>query len=181
MLDRLHPDRAPDKSSRLAEVLPTPRIFQPDDPVFARNYGQGPPWVSAVISRATGPISYEVALPDGRVCRRHVDQLRRRSSIPMRLAETVPEGQPEVQPSSSPSPGGMSSSKTPDPSETEEHPTAMLPPEAQPTVMLPSDDIAAPQPAPTEQSVELPGPRRSQRSRKTPQHLRDFVLALADC
>ncbi|XP_070382664.1 uncharacterized protein [Dermacentor albipictus] len=180
MLDRLHPNRAPDKSSRLAEVLPTPRIFQPDDPVFARNYGQGPPRVSAVISRATGPISYEVALPDGRVCRRHVDQLRRRSSIPMRSAETAPEGQPGVQPASNPSPGGVSSSKTSDPSEPEEHPAATLPPEEQPTVTLPSNDIAAPQPAPTEQSVELPGPRRSQRSRKTPQHLRHFVLALAE-
>ncbi|XP_037565246.2 uncharacterized protein K02A2.6-like [Dermacentor silvarum] len=182
MLDRLHPDRVPDKSSRLAEALPTPRTFQPDDPVFVRNYSQGPPWVPAVISRATGPISYEVVFPDSRTCRRHVDQLRRRSSSPMRLAETVPEGgQPEVRPASSPSPVGVSCSKTPDPSETEEQLRVMLPSEEQRSVMLPSDDTAVLQPATAEQSVELPGPRRSQRSCKTPQHLRDFVLALADC
>ncbi|XP_049516015.1 uncharacterized protein K02A2.6-like [Dermacentor silvarum] len=169
MLARLHTDRAPHKSSRLAEALPTPRTFQPDDPVFVRNYSQGPPWVPAVISRATGPISYEVVFPDSRMCRRDVDQLRRRGSSPMRLAETVPEGgQPEVRPASSPSPVGVSCSKTPDPSETEEQLRVMLPSEEQPRVMLPSDDTAAPQPATTEQSVELPGPRRSQRSRKTP-------------
>ncbi|KAL1422140.1 hypothetical protein MTO96_022403 [Rhipicephalus appendiculatus] len=156
---------------RFTEALPAPRTFQPEDPVFARNYSQGPPWVPAVISRATGPISYEVVLPDGRVYRRHVDQLRHRSSSPIRVAETVPAGQPEVRPASSPSHGEMSRSETEDNSEPEEPPTAMPP----------SDDVATPQPAPPEESVESPGPRRLQRSRKTPQHLRDFVLALADC
>ncbi|KAL1438041.1 hypothetical protein MTO96_048405 [Rhipicephalus appendiculatus] len=171
MLDRLHPEWAPERSPRFTEALPAPRTFQPEDPVFARNYSQGPPWVPAVISRATGLISYEVVLPDGRVYRRHVDQLRRRSSSPIRVAETVPAGQPEVRPVSSPSHGEMSRSETEDNSEPEEPPTAMLP----------SDDVATPQPAPPEESVEPPGPRRSQHSRKTPQHLQDFVLALADC
>lgn len=171
MLDRLHPERAPERSPRFTEALPAPRTFQPEDPVFARNYSQGPPWVSAVISRSTGPISYEVVLPDGRVYRRHVDQLRRRSSSPISVAETVPAGQPEVRPTSSPSRGEMSRSETEDHSEEPEEP---------PTAMLPSDDVT-PQPAPPEESVEPPGQRRSQRSRKLPQHLRDFVLALADC
>lgn len=67
--------------------------------------------------------------------------------------------------------GGATSSKASEYSE----------PEGQPTVMLPPDDIATPQPVLTEKSVEPPGPHHSKRSQKTPQHLRDFVLVLADC
>ncbi|KAL1416280.1 hypothetical protein MTO96_028113 [Rhipicephalus appendiculatus] len=142
MLDRLHPERAPERSPRFTEALPASRTFQPEDPVFARNFSQGPPWVSAAISNATGPISYEVVLPDGHVCHWHVDKLRRRSSSPIRVAETVPAAQPEVRPASSPSRGEMSRSETEDHSEPEEPPTAMLP----------SDDVATPQPAPPEES-----------------------------
>lgn len=83
MLDRLHPDR----SSWLTEPAPTPRMFQPEDLVFTRNYSRGPPWISVVFSRATGPVSYEVVLPDVRVLRRHVDQLRHRIGA----ATTAPE------------------------------------------------------------------------------------------
>ncbi|XP_042148867.1 uncharacterized protein K02A2.6-like, partial [Ixodes scapularis] len=97
MLDRLHPDRAPAKSSQQTGLLPVPRSFLPEDPVFARNYGRGPPWAPAVIGRATGPISYEVTLPDGRVLRRHVDQLRRRAMAPCTSEGPAPtEQQPEV-------------------------------------------------------------------------------------
>ncbi|XP_039202919.1 uncharacterized protein K02A2.6-like, partial [Crotalus tigris] len=43
--------------------------------VWARNYGPGHTWVPASVSRITGPLSYEVALDNGRVLRRHIDQL----------------------------------------------------------------------------------------------------------
>ncbi|KAL3228441.1 hypothetical protein MRX96_048564, partial [Rhipicephalus microplus] len=100
MLDRLHPDRAPEKSTRLA----------PEDPVFARNYAQGPLWIPAVISRATGPISYEVTTPDGRVLRRHVDPLRRRTVGPTQTAVAELERpQPERRPMSTSTPEGSSS------------------------------------------------------------------------
>ncbi|KAL3179605.1 hypothetical protein MRX96_037985 [Rhipicephalus microplus] len=110
MLDRLHPDRAPEKSTRLADSLSKPRTFQPEDPVFARNYAQGPLWIPAVISRATGPISYEVTAPDGRVLRRHVDQLRRRTVGPTQtVSAELERPQPERRPMSTSTPEGSSS------------------------------------------------------------------------
>lgn len=38
----------------------------------------GPRWVSAVVEETTGPVSYTVQTGDGRVMRRHVDQIRKR-------------------------------------------------------------------------------------------------------
>ncbi|CAI7934975.1 Hypothetical predicted protein, partial [Podarcis lilfordi] len=46
--------------------------------VFARNFVGDIPWVPATVVGVTGPHSYQVALEDGRLWRRHIDQLRRR-------------------------------------------------------------------------------------------------------
>lgn len=180
MLDRLHPDRAPQKSKRLAETPSTPRTFQSEDPVFARNYAQGPPWIPAVISRATGPISYEVTGPDGRVLRRHVDQLRHRTVTPTQMADEEPEGtQPERLSTSTSSPAGSSSDPV-EPGAPEPQPTPVagsVPPQEGETVPVTVPAEAGDQPV-------VPPPcflRRSQRVRGTPCHLRDYVLALADC
>lgn len=192
MLDRLHPDRAPAKSSQQTGLLPVPRSFLPEDPVFARNYGRGPPWVPAVIGRATGPISYEVTLPDGRVLRRHVDQLRRRAMAPCTSEGPAPtEQQPEVYPTQGPSPREVyprqgippgQVSNEPAESSLEEQPTAE--PSAGDTTMSQPVPTTAPRPVSPEGLEGDPEPatlRRSQRARKAPSRLRDFVLALAEC
>ncbi|XP_039182277.1 uncharacterized protein K02A2.6-like, partial [Crotalus tigris] len=69
-LDRLHPDRLPSSTSHPR----APRQLLVGAPVWARNYGPGHTWVPASVSRVTGPLSYEVALDNGRVLRRHIDQ-----------------------------------------------------------------------------------------------------------
>ncbi|XP_039187575.1 uncharacterized protein K02A2.6-like, partial [Crotalus tigris] len=69
-LDRLHPDRLPSSTSHPR----APRQLLVGAPVWARNYGPGHTWVPASVSRITGPLSYEVALDNGRVLRRHIDQ-----------------------------------------------------------------------------------------------------------
>ncbi|XP_060771685.1 uncharacterized protein K02A2.6-like [Neoarius graeffei] len=51
------------------------RNFSPGDPVLARNYSTGPQWVHATILTQTSPVSYTVQTADGRMWRRHVDQL----------------------------------------------------------------------------------------------------------
>lgn len=43
--------------------------------MLARNYSAGPRWVQATIVAQTGPVSYTVQTADGRMWRRHVDQL----------------------------------------------------------------------------------------------------------
>ncbi|XP_043193613.1 uncharacterized protein K02A2.6-like isoform X1 [Amphibalanus amphitrite] len=50
------------------------------DAVFARNYAVGLQWLPGVIVGTDGPVSYVVRLFDGRLWRRHGDQLRRRQS-----------------------------------------------------------------------------------------------------
>ncbi|XP_039192295.1 uncharacterized protein K02A2.6-like, partial [Crotalus tigris] len=76
-LDRLHPDRLPSSTSHPR----APRQLLVGAPVWARNYGPGHTWVPASISRVTGPLSYKVALDNGRVLRRHIDQFRPRRAF----------------------------------------------------------------------------------------------------
>ena len=45
------------------------------DSVAVRNYATGNKWLPAVINKKTGPLSYRCDLPDGRIFKRHQDQL----------------------------------------------------------------------------------------------------------
>ncbi|XP_032997803.1 uncharacterized protein K02A2.6-like [Lacerta agilis] len=90
LLDCIHPDRALEQRPHTMERK-APKGFAPGDPVYVRNYGFGPGWVPGTIERCTGPVSYEVRLEGGLVWKRHLDQIRPRSSPdPVRPAE--PQG-----------------------------------------------------------------------------------------
>ena len=45
--------------------------------VYVRNYNRGRPWVAGVVQSKTGPLSYTIKLEDGRVVKRHLDQIRK--------------------------------------------------------------------------------------------------------
>jgi len=81
------------------------RDFGVGDMVYARNFGSGSQWLHGTVVEVTGPLSYKVKLPDGRVLRRHVDQVRRRwaedkpqqtSPLPMCPDPTLPDEEPSV-------------------------------------------------------------------------------------
>eukprot|EP00731_Ephydatia_muelleri_P030058 Em0021g581a len=55
--------------------------------VLSRNYGSDPKWVRGRIGKQCGPVSYQVELPDGRVWRRHIEQL---SAVPEAVCVPVP-------------------------------------------------------------------------------------------
>ena len=55
------------------------RTFELNDPVFVKNPSSGPPWLSGHITEIRGPVSYTVKLTDGRVVRKHIDQIRGRT------------------------------------------------------------------------------------------------------
>ena len=55
------------------------RAFNEGDPVFVRNTGSGSARLSGNITRIRGPVSYTVKLNDGRMMRKHVDQIRFRT------------------------------------------------------------------------------------------------------
>ncbi|XP_031432706.1 uncharacterized protein K02A2.6-like [Clupea harengus] len=140
------------------------RSFSPGDDVYIRNYGHGPRWVPAVIEMNTGPVSYTVQTGDGRVMRRHVDQIRKRhasmteTSMPDMILEPmslqVPENAAEALTRDSAVPASVGGEGS-EPTETAQvHPPADPP------------DASADSP---------PVLRRSERTKKTPTHLRDFV------
>ncbi|XP_058024065.1 uncharacterized protein K02A2.6-like, partial [Ahaetulla prasina] len=74
-LDRLNPNYTPEGYKGGLEKT---RGMDIGDRVWAHNYGGGPTWVAGKILNITGPKSYLVELTDGRVWRRHIDQLRKR-------------------------------------------------------------------------------------------------------
>lgn len=54
------------------------RVFSVDDPVFVCNLPSKKDWLPGTIVRTTGPLSFEIALADGRTVRRHYDHIRSR-------------------------------------------------------------------------------------------------------
>ena len=85
------------------------RNFKIEDPVFVSNFAQGPKWLPGEICKIRGPLSYEVKLNDGRVIRRHVDHIRRRT-VP---SPSPPDDELLMPPSSDISPPGSTSVEQP--------------------------------------------------------------------
>ena len=56
--------------------------FQENDPVMAKNFSQGPPWITGKILKRSGAATFLVELSDGRVICRHSDQLKPNSLDP---------------------------------------------------------------------------------------------------
>ena len=85
-LDLLHPDlqsrvQLKQLQQKLNHDPSVPRVLELNvgDTVYARNYGVGPTWSSGVIIGIDGPTSFVVKVDDGRIWRRHQDQLMQKS------------------------------------------------------------------------------------------------------
>ncbi|XP_058023862.1 uncharacterized protein K02A2.6-like, partial [Ahaetulla prasina] len=87
-LDRLNPNYTPEGYKGGLEKT---RGMDIGDRVWAHNYGEGPTWVAGKILNITGPKSYLVEIKDGRVWRRHIDQIRKRIAEQSELDETGPD------------------------------------------------------------------------------------------
>ncbi|XP_026528261.1 uncharacterized protein K02A2.6-like [Notechis scutatus] len=74
-LDHLHPAYTPEKPLGSSSKH---RTFKVGDPVFAKNFSGDPLWIPAKITQITGPRSYRLETTDGRLWKRHIDQLRSR-------------------------------------------------------------------------------------------------------
>ena len=57
------------------------RSFAIGDSVYARNYGPGPKWLPGQLVESEGSMMFQLQLADGRVIRRHADQLRSHARI----------------------------------------------------------------------------------------------------
>ncbi|KOB69967.1 Uncharacterized protein OBRU01_15971 [Operophtera brumata] len=63
------------------------RVVAPGDPVLTRDYSaRGQKWTDGVVVERSGPVSYKVKTMDGRVHKRHVDQLLADRSVKSRFS-----------------------------------------------------------------------------------------------
>ncbi len=87
-LDSIHPDLSRKVKERQERQIKDHnkrakgRWFKTGDSVLTQNFSLGPKWIPGIIESVTGPVSYKVMLGDGRVVRRHVDQIHTRHQRP---------------------------------------------------------------------------------------------------
>ena len=109
-------------------IHPHARHFEIGERVFVRNYANGPRWIPAIVTKVTGPLSYEVK-SEMRDFKCHIDQLQRRM-LSKRGIEQKPMNIPSEEEPVNP---------TPIPFDTEES-TAITPTEST-TTMPPENPI----------------------------------------
>ena len=59
------------------------RTFQEGDTMYARDFHQGQSWLTGIIVKCSGPVSYKVKIDDSQLIHRHQDQLGKRSVKPL--------------------------------------------------------------------------------------------------
>ena len=201
-LDLLYPDlnatvwSSQNRQRRDFDRSATVRTFSIGDLVFAQNYGVGPQWLMGSVVAVDGPVSYVILLSDGRIWRRHTDQLRTKTETqrlpseargplltelpPPPLPPLVPSHRPAGPPPHSPTAGSS------DPEPAEPHSAESRPPSGparSPSPTSPAREQAAVVPSGVAASAVAGAPptadqvapllRRSVRVRKPP----DFFQA----
>ncbi|XP_055911879.1 uncharacterized protein K02A2.6-like [Eupeodes corollae] len=78
--DKLHPESIPIqvRGSQQQDVSKQ-NNYDSGEPVWYRNYAQGPRWEPGLISEVKGPVSVVIESKGGKEIHRHADQIRRRS------------------------------------------------------------------------------------------------------
>ena len=191
-LDLLYPNlqsKVHKKQERMKETHDehaTERQFKEGDIIYLKNFGPGPKWLSGLIRRVTGPVSYTVVTTEGQEHQRHVDHL------PSRYKDKG-DSVPGAQPSSAVSALASNHSRQPEegevvidttPQETEaDHNTDSTQVSNDSTNNPESTDVeaeavvvdaSAPTPIPALDQL----PRRSDRVRRAPVRLKGYVTGI---
>ena len=82
-LDLLHPSdamasrilRKQEDQKKHHSAYPRHLKVSEDTPIFIRNYATGPKFIPATVNERTGPVSFRCELEDGRIVKRHQDQI----------------------------------------------------------------------------------------------------------
>ena len=133
------------------------RQFAVGDNVLAKNFSPGPKLKKAHIESRTGPLSYMVKYEDGLVTQRHIDHLLKRCAVPMRVI--VDDDLPDVV---------MQAEPIQVPDAAEEIKGRLAPEE----VVEDESNTGLPAEHPTPPPRLL---RRSQRTKRAPEYLKDYV------
>ena len=183
-LDLLHPKlkgRVHLQQEKMAEYRARKahnRTMDIGDRVGAKNFSSGTNWLPGVVVKKAGPVSYEIELDDGRVIRRHVDHMLKRS------ATSKEDSQPPVTLEEPVNPGIKPQQLIPlpvieetvtdniEPTKVIEMPIQPVAQVDQPMVNTDRTPIRTPSKVPGNQE---PSPRYPARDRKPPEYLKDFV------
>ena len=70
--------------------------WKTNDPVMVKSFARlGPKWTPAAITECTGPVSYKCELEDGRIIKRHQDQIHSRDSPAGEILENPDQPEPD--------------------------------------------------------------------------------------
>ena len=148
------------------------REFSIGDSVFARNFLGSPKWISAVITRILGPVTYLMELADGRIWKRHVDHLRSKADC---LIVQNDNPLPLIIPPSETMERPIADNSVPNTSSAGE-PEVRDKHNSRPSESKSPKRPNVPQVQENQQPESLNLPRRSLRKIQTPIRLTDFVL-----
>ena len=135
------------------------RQFAEGDSVLVKNFNPGLKWKNAHIESRTGPLSYTVKYEDGVVARRHVDHLLRRHGVP-----TIDIEDDDLPESTMPAEQNRVLSKV----KVGEESASCEEVCREGEIPIPGPQAEPPIPA-------LVQSRKSQRSRRAPEYLKDYV------
>ena len=152
------------------------RQFAVGDLVMARNFRSGPDWVPAVVAAKLGPLSYLVETDGKQLWRRHVDQLKSRSTSPVSLPQSDSENQwPDAGPDATDAGDIPTEPQSDEPGATDSPSTV---PEQDTTNNDDNESSTASQDQPSLDPMELESPetpRYPRRERQTPNYYRPGV------
>ncbi|XP_056330368.1 uncharacterized protein K02A2.6-like [Danio aesculapii] len=125
--------------------------------VYTKNFSLGPTWIPGTVQKRTGPLSYTIALGNGQVVRRHIDQVRTRQvASPAETAVGLDTSLQELEE------GPLPESVDPVPSGNSVGQQA--------SGMTPEVTVSG-----TVKAEEQPELRRSARTKKLPSYLKDYT------
>lgn len=168
-LDRVHPTYTLAKPTELTYRA---HYFHLGDWVFGQNFGGG----SSIVTQVKGPQSYMVAISDGCLWHRHIDQLRKRCRQERAEADRDPQSE-TVSPNiltDDESEDHPLPTRNADPNQSPDSPPSCSP-SLQTTPHTPVQEALATNQHTAREPVEL---RRSTRIRRHPTYLDEYACAI---
>ncbi|XP_031330866.1 uncharacterized protein K02A2.6-like [Photinus pyralis] len=152
-LDRIKPSLTTEMDQKRDQLLGTEvRSFKEGQHVGVRSYVPGDKWIPAQVMQKTGPVSYKVQTPEGKLLHRHSNQMVTRP-----IEQEVP---------------GIETS-----SETDEDEQEAIPERAEQPMASPEGSLRAKLPSPEGGTTPRPSTPRPERNRRPPRHLQDYECA----
>jgi hypothetical protein len=122
---------------------PRELILKPGDKVLTRNFGKGPKWLTSVVMKQTGPVSYRCKTDKGVIVNRHQDQIWKDKRLSKKQADVEDDDQSDSDDASISTDSSETDSSEP-PDDTTSDSSLGLSPTSEPEVLRRSTRPRAP-------------------------------------